>query len=133
MNAGGVVGGVVLVIVGLGIAAFGTSLYVSCTAVGGAPTSGSSGQTAYPSGCGAVLFVVVFGVLFLLVGLLTVARAARTTYVTAPWNTAVPPPIVTGVGAPWAGPPTAPRLRCPYCGALADQGTLRCPSCGAPF
>ncbi|MCI4348898.1 MAG: zinc ribbon domain-containing protein [Thermoplasmata archaeon] len=133
MNAGGLVTGIVFLLVGVVVAILGVAVYASCTAVGGATTSGPAGShTSYPSGCGATLVVVVFGIAFVLVGLLAAIRSVRTTnFVRPPWNAAVPPPIFGSAGAPLPSTPILPRIRCPYCGTLVAPGPQHCPSCGA--
>jgi len=87
------------------------------------------------TGGGCALFVapfVLIGVLLLGLGAFHLLRPpVQSPQLPAGFNPAVPPPLITPVVV--RETTEVVRVRCRYCGALADPTTSACPSCGAPL
>jgi hypothetical protein len=117
---GGLGGGIALLVFGLLWIVFvgiGFSVCVS-SPVGGA------------GGCAALGFFLIIGIFLMIGGIALIARSqqgARSPPL--PYNPAVPPPIVS----PVVVQQTVVKVRCRFCGALADPAVGKCPSCGAPL
>ena len=120
-----IAGGIVAVVIGLFLLVGGVAAYFAClstTAVGGGDL-----------GCGGFGVVVLFGLVFLLLGIISIARGLSTTYVASPVDPAVPPPLIHPVVIQTTVERQVVKVRCRYCATLADQGVPTCPNCGAPL
>ena len=111
-----------LIVFGLFLAIVGGATYSACASL---PTIAGPAPNCSP---GIVLLGI--GLLILVVGIVVAIAGARSsTYVSSPVDPAVPPPLIQ----PVVVEKTVVKVRCRYCGAMADPTAGRCPSCGAPL
>lgn len=123
-------GGIGLFIFGALVGIFGWGSYSACqSAVSNSPFNGPN---APPLDCGGFLAVGVFAVFLMVVGILVVAVSYRNyTYVRPSINPAVPPPLINPVVLQQTVERQVVKVRCRYCGSLADPTDVHCPTCGA--
>ena len=122
-------GGIGLIVFGAFIGLLGWGSYSACqTAASGAPFNGA----ASPLPCGEFLAIGVFALFLIVVGIVvTVVSYRNYTYVRPATNPAVPPPLINPVVLQQTVERQVVKVRCRYCGALADPADVHCPSCGA--
>lgn len=123
-------GGIGLIVFGAFIGLLGWGSYSACQST---LSSAPFNATGVPHpGCGGFLAVGVFALLLVVVGVLVTLVSYRNyTYVRPSVNPAIPPPLINPVVLQQTVERQVVKVRCRYCGSLADPTDVHCPSCGA--
>ncbi|HXQ78597.1 MAG: hypothetical protein WB788_00990 [Thermoplasmata archaeon] len=116
---------VFLVVVGVMAIAIGAWTWASCNSL---PTVNG----VAPS-CGGYAVIVLFGFLFLIIGIVVAVASARggrrTIYPTT--DPAVPPPLIQPVLVQQTVVQQTVEVRCRYCSSLNPVTETKCSACGA--
>jgi zinc-ribbon domain len=122
-------GGIGLIVFGGFIGLFVWAAYSACQST--LSSSAFSGNVP-SSGCGVFLAAGLFALFLIVVGIVvTVVSYRNYTYVRPSTNPAVPPPLINPVVLQQTVERQVVKVRCRYCGSLADPSDVHCPNCGA--
>jgi hypothetical protein len=122
-------GGIALIVFGGFIGLLGWAGYSACQ---NAVTSSPVNATGAPNVCGGFLAAALFALFLIVVGVLVLILSYRNyTYVRPATNPAIPPPLINPVVLQQTIERQVVKVRCRYCGALADPTDIHCPTCGA--